>query len=168
MLCQGERIMKAFPVANHILWYANRERSDISPLKLQKLLYFLHGWYMAVTGHELIDEPFMRWQYGPVLPSVYSALRGYGSQPINDYIKEYDANSQTWIPYFVNPAGVQQFEQVMDRVWREYGHYSAIQLSSMTHEEDTPWNRTAENEEIGNDLIRKYFANLAHHKYALS
>jgi len=158
--------MKAFPVANQILWYANREKSDISPLKLQKMLYFLHGWYLAITGTELIEEPFMRWQYGPVLPSVYAALRGYGAQPINDYIKEYDPSTGTWLPYFVNTNVVPQFEQVLNRVWREYGHFSALQLSSMTHEENTPWNRTGVNDAISNVLIRDYFTEQAQQRPA--
>lgn len=149
--------MNAFPVANHILWRANKDAVDITPMKLQKLMYFLHGWYMAITGHKLISEGFSRWQYGPVVPSVYRELRDYGGAPIEDYIKQYDENSAQFLPLFVNTSSLPQFESILEQVWQQYGSLSAIQLSTLTHEFGSPWYLTPPNQEIPDYLIRDDF-----------
>jgi uncharacterized phage-associated protein len=153
--------MDAVPVANHILWKANKDHVNISPMKLQKMLYFLHGWYLAITGQKLIDEGFMRWDYGPVVPSVYRELKNYGSAPIDDYIKQYDPNSEQLVPMFVNTNAFPQFNEVLERVWQQYSKFSGPQLSQMTHEFDTPWSNTYPNFQIRDDLIQEYFTRQA-------
>jgi uncharacterized phage-associated protein len=153
--------MNAFPVANHILWRANKDADDISPMKLQKILYFLHGWYLAITGQRLVDEGFMRWQYGPVVPSVYRELRHYGAMPIDDYIKQYDENTGQFLPFFVNTNALPQFNDVLERVWQQYRGFSAIQLSSMTHQAGSPWALTTPNDQIEDGLIQQHFVQQA-------
>ena len=51
---------------------------SISPLKLQKLLYYVQAWYMALHGreHELFAERPQAWVNGPVYPSVYHEYKG--------------------------------------------------------------------------------------------
>ena len=43
----------------------------ISNLKLQKLLYYAQGSFLAVTDSPLFDDPIVAWQHGPVVESVY-------------------------------------------------------------------------------------------------
>lgn len=153
--------MNAFPVANHVLWRANKDATDITPMKLQKIIYFLHGWYMAITGQKLIDEGFTRWQYGPVVPSLYRALKHYGGLPIDDYIKQPDFSSGQLVPYFVDTNALPQFESILEQVWRQYSHLTAIQLSTLTHEGGSPWDLTMPNDEISDELIRNDFVRRA-------
>jgi len=153
--------MNAYPVANHILWRANKDAADISPMKLQKMMYFLHGWYMAITGQKLIDEGFARWTYGPVVPSVYRELKHYGAMPIDDYIKQYDSTSGQVVPYFVDTNKLPQFESILEQVWHQYGGLTGIQLSSLTHEYGSPWYLTEPNDEIPDYLIRDDFVRRA-------
>jgi len=157
--------MNAFPVANHILWRANKDAADITPMKLQKMMYFLHGWYMAITGEKLIDEGFARWTYGPVVPSVYRELKHYGAMPIEDYIKQYDSSSGQFLSYFVDTTALPQFNSILEQVWQQYGPLSGIQLSTLTHEYGSPWYTTMPNDEIPdvlirNDFIRRAYPNL--------
>lgn len=160
--------MNAFPVANHILWRANKDAADITPMKLQKMMYFLHGWYLAITDEALIDEGFSRWQYGPVVQSVYHALKDYGSMPIDDYLKQYHAPSEQIIPLFVDTKALPQFNEILDRVWKQYSKFSATRLSSMSHESGGPWDQTPPNGNISDDLIRDYFIQQAYRNEVLA
>lgn len=50
--------IKALDVANYILWLENRfEGSEgITPLKLQKLVYYCQGFHLAMFDEELFPE----------------------------------------------------------------------------------------------------------------
>ena len=54
----------------------------LTNLKLQKFVYFAHGWYSAFTDKTLIADEVQSWQYGPVIQNLYNALRHYGAKPI--------------------------------------------------------------------------------------
>lgn len=50
---------------------------SVSPLKLQKILYYVQAWYMVFFGrkHTLFSEIPQAWVNGPVYPSVYRKYR---------------------------------------------------------------------------------------------
>jgi uncharacterized phage-associated protein len=54
---------------------------------------------------------------------------------------------------------------VIDRVWRRYGQYSAFKLSDLTHKPGTPWFQTyfgeGKNAVIPNERIRAHYIELA-------
>jgi uncharacterized phage-associated protein len=47
----------AAAVANESLRLAHRDGKTITPLKMQKLVYFAYGWHLAMTKRPLISEP---------------------------------------------------------------------------------------------------------------
>ena len=57
---------------------------QMTNLGLNKVLYIAHMLHLGERGEPLVDETFEAWDYGPVLPSVYRAARGYGADPIQD------------------------------------------------------------------------------------
>ena len=60
---------KAEDIANFFLRAIYRDCGDaITPLKLQKLLYFAQGNYLAKYNMPLFDEDFEAWIHGPVIP----------------------------------------------------------------------------------------------------
>ncbi len=151
-------------VANYFLqkgWEANR---PVDPMKLQKLIYFAHGWHLAVTGEPLIDETVEAWPYGPVIPTVYHAFKRYGRHPIEQLGERYDGEGWT-CP--VLPSGTQQRTlAVLDRIWETYGRFTGIQLSNLSHEPDSPWDQTwveaqragkLRGTDIGDGRIEAYF-----------
>ena len=146
-------------VTNTILQRAFREgRTDMSPMKMQKMLFFTHGWHLATTGMPAIDRPFEVWRYGPVVSEVYQALKGFGSDPITSYIKEPDGKTA----FVVNP----EFRDIytsLDIAWEKYVGIPAVNLSAMTHEPGSPWDvaRRSGASIIADDLIRGYFVRLA-------
>lgn len=49
----------------------------ISPLKLQKLLYYCQAWHITIFDEKIINEDFEAWAHGPVLRSVYKRFAGF-------------------------------------------------------------------------------------------
>jgi uncharacterized phage-associated protein len=116
-------------------------RQGITHLKLQKLVYYVHGWWLAYnpSNPPLLTERPEVWRHGPVFPNIYNALKNFGSRPIR--------LPQPDLP-LSPPADIgeddDQALNLVDWVWVRYGAYSAIQLSNMTHEPGTPWRQLAE------------------------
>lgn len=82
----------AIQIANYIIWLVNNrlQKKNLTPLKLQKILYYVQATYLARTGgNSLFIDPIQKWQYGPVVPSVYFEFKDYGvshiSEPKNNF-----------------------------------------------------------------------------------
>jgi uncharacterized phage-associated protein len=135
-------------VAHKIIAECDAELGEIiSNLKLQKMLYYLQGFFIAAFDKKLFEEPIVAWQYGPVVEVAYhhfktfekGAIRLEGNEKmVNFSDKEYNL-----------------FKAVME----EYGQFSAIKLMEMTHEEP-PWKETFEEcpgKEITYERLKEYF-----------
>lgn len=153
-------------IANYFLERGWRESIEIDPLKLQKLVYYAHGWHLAVHGSALIDEKVDAWPYGPVIPTVYHAFKHYGRFPIRDLATEVQGSRR--VPPRVPPTDAETLE-LLEKVWQEFRNYSGLELSNMTHREGTPWYDVWEKNEktivrgtdIDDEKIRDYFVKLA-------
>ncbi len=155
-------------VANEFLALAKEDGEELTPMQLQKLVYFAYGWYLAITGERLLNERVEAWQWGPVIPSLYSEFKKFGSEPITDMAR--DMTSRPFRVRSGNPLKDGQALMVIKRVWEIYGKYTAAQLSGMTHEPNSPWSRTPEKDikgtDISDDLIADYFRKLAMNEHA--
>ena len=80
-------------VANYFIDIARCEGEQLSPMKIQKLVYFAHGWYLALYDEPLLDEKIEAWRYGPVVPSLYHEFKRYGSGTIERYAIDFEANN---------------------------------------------------------------------------
>lgn len=153
----------AIAVANTILQKAQDENISVDPMKLQKLIYFAHGWHLAIYDKPLINEPIQAWEYGPVISSIYHMFKKYGAQPITDSIRDVKDNT---ISHIEN----EEVLRFLDNFLKIYGGLSAIELSNMSHLADSPWNRTRK--EFPNayyigippDYIKEYFQKIAQQK----
>lgn len=68
-------MVTALNIANAILYKGFNEGVDITPMKLQRLLYLTYKEFYKRTNTLLFDEKFEVWKYGPVVRSVNTALR---------------------------------------------------------------------------------------------
>jgi uncharacterized phage-associated protein len=124
-------------------------------MKLQKLIYFAHGWYLAGYNSPLSSENVQAWQFGPVFPSIYQSYEKYGNHPIvcdSSHIYSFPINADA------------EASEIIDIVMAKYGVLTPIQLSNMTHEIGTPWEKTWDGQLgkiIPNEIIRDYFVRLA-------
>ncbi|MEQ9867412.1 Panacea domain-containing protein [Pectobacterium aroidearum] len=122
--------------------------NDLSPMKLQKLVYFAHAWHLALTGKPLIDEPVCAWRYGPVVPSVYNAFRGYGSGHIPTPAVAYEYSQG--VPFPIIPTvNDKESAHLIDAVMNTYGNQSAIFLSNLTHQTGSAWDVTKDDHRQG-------------------
>ena len=95
-------------IANYFLELARADDEELSPLKIQKLVYYANGWHLAIKGKPLISEQVEAWPYGPVVPSLYRAFRSYGDGPITEPAREtetefsdndpWEMRVTTWVP----------------------------------------------------------------------
>jgi uncharacterized phage-associated protein len=121
----------------------------ITPLKLQKLLFYMQGWYAANTDKRLFSDDIYAWGYGPVVEAVYYEFRTYGSQNLID---------QKLAEHQVTTEGAPDVDDDLRDVLRVYGKMSAYELVSRTHMEDI-WrkNHESSNKVIPFEDIRKAF-----------
>jgi uncharacterized phage-associated protein len=126
-------------VANFFIGKGLEEGRPITPMQLQKLIYFAHGWHLAVYGSPLINEKVEAWPYGPVVPSIYHAVKRNGAARIESLITTLNRQGTAIeTPMVSGPRTL----ALLERIWDVYGHYSAVQLSRMSHDPKGPWHKT--------------------------
>ena len=121
-------------VANNLIKRAMKEHKDITPLKLQKLIYFVYKEYLQMTDKLLFTEPFETWQYGPVVPSVYYEFASFDKSPITKF-----ARDSKGLVKIVLEQG--KFKEAFDKVWNRYSDYSGEHLSDKTHTKGSAWDK---------------------------
>lgn len=136
----------AMQVAEYFLALQDEDAGDlISHLKLQKLLYYAQGLYLAMTGAPLFPERIEAWQHGPVVPDIYQAFKGWGGNPIP--VEQGKARG-------IRDEAVVDF---LNEVYDVFGQYSAWKLRNMTHQE-APYQEAEDSQgEISQASLRRYF-----------
>ncbi|MFN9090790.1 MAG: Panacea domain-containing protein [Alphaproteobacteria bacterium] len=151
-------------IANAFLQRSFNDKKVMGHMKLQKLVFLAHGYFLASTGGTpLINEPFEAWDYGPVCRSLYQEFRQFGGQPINRLATELNWDSDTEVPVAV-PADDESAKKVIEFVYGAYNASDPFALSDLTHKSGWAWDKTREadpfklrNKDIQNDLIEKDF-----------
>ncbi|MCB0210374.1 MAG: DUF4065 domain-containing protein [Anaerolineae bacterium] len=134
-------MLDTFELPHYILGHYSK--SKITPLKLQKLLYYVKVWGI-VAGVELYQGEFMRWEHGPVNADVYRQYKSFGRNPIVQ-------------PYIESPSFDGLQKELIDFIIAAYVPFSAISLSAMTHKE-SPWQDTSPNCIISHDKILDFYS----------
>lgn len=83
---------KAMDVAHYIIKREWDEDRPVSNLRLQKLLYFIQGYFYACGENGCFEDEIEAWDFGPVVPNVYREYKVYGSCIIIDVPKNYVCN----------------------------------------------------------------------------
>ena len=125
-------------IANTFLAKHGGERGGIDHMKLQKLVFYAYGWWLASHEQPLATEGPQVWRYGPVFRSLYAALAPFGMRGINSPQRAVPIGGPPIIPDDQHEA-----HDLTDWVWQRYGLMSAGQLSDMTHAIGTPWQEEA-------------------------
>lgn len=142
-------------IANYFIGLSLQNGDFLNPMKLQKLIYFAHGWYLAVRKKPLISEQIEAWDYGPVIPVVYHKFKKYGNTPITE---KYHIEDDTII---IDHDTI----IFLDNIYNTYKKFNALQLSTISHAEGTPWEDLyiefeqdlPRNTIISMESIKKYF-----------
>ena len=121
-------------LSNNILLRARREKIPVTPMKIQKLLYYTCVKYAKETGENPISEQFEVWPYGPVVPSVYNEFKSFKSSPIKGFSR--DAQNNVWtVDEDSNPI----LTDCINYVWSRLKRFSGIDLSNRTHQRGSGW-----------------------------
>lgn len=119
---------------------------DITPLALQKLLYYAQGFYKIFNGEYLFNNNCEAWVHGPVYRNIYDKYKSHVYNPIENNIIEFE-----------NIELSESEKEILDSIIINFGCYSGKILEKMTHIE-LPW-RTARiglnDNEISNRIIEK-------------
>lgn len=161
---------KSLAIANALIRLAIEHNKPLTQMKLQKLIFYAHGWHLALLDTPLVDEAFEAWKYGPVIPTVYHEFKNFGLMPINREGTEAvlrNNESIEWVaPRIKDTTG--NVSALLKRIWEVFGVFSGTQLSEMTHAPGTPWSNAREH--YGEDHrhipiddceIKQYFKELA-------
>ena len=146
-------------VANHFLELAESE-GGITPLKMQKLVYFAHGWHLAFRGTPLIEDEFQAWEYGPVVPTLYHEFKKWGRNNIGEHARtwertgSHDADDVRIYPrhpslddYRTRSAeiDISFVKSLLQKTWLTYKGFSGVEMSRLTHVKDGPWAESRKN-----------------------
>lgn len=123
----------------------------LSNKKIQKLCYYAQGWYLGLKGIPFFNEDFEAWVHGPVCSDLYKGIRYSGTLEKGDLNHLTDAD-----------------KIFLKAIYEEYGKYSGLELSEMTHNEppwkitrgDTVWHENS-NKIIEKKIIKDYFEEIA-------
>ena len=153
-------------IANYFL---NIKDNQLNHRKLQKLIYFTHGWYLAIKKEPLLNEQVETWRCGPIIPSIYREfiILQYGNE--EDILEEkalsFDTNLRCC--YTVPVPNDIFVKELIRKVWEVYGKFTGIQLVNMTYLKGSPWYEihnkpfTRIGTDIPDDLIEKWFVTIA-------
>lgn len=125
-------------VANLTLDFADQRNFKLTNLALQKLLYFVHGWFYAMYDEPLIKNKFEAWQYGPVQRVIYDQFRAFKDNPIIGVRATY-LDPATGESVYREPRIMPEHADVIRGVLLKYEHHTAGQLVRESHVEDGPW-----------------------------
>ena len=136
--------------------YLFKKVEEITPLALQKMLYYVQGIHMALFGKEAFCEECEAWAHGPVFRAVYEVFKSFKYNPIDDARFTMFQNRWGELPTDVR--------KVIDMVAETFGMYSGKVLEHITHKEE-PWIEARVNclpgevatEVIQKERIRDYF-----------
>lgn len=132
--------------------YLLNQCEDITPLALQKALYYIQGFYYAFYKTFLFSEDCQAWAHGPVYKDIYLRYKDYKFDPIksNNKIDDITLSSSE--------------KAIFESIVKHICCYSGKILEKFTHSE-TPWlstrgdlrENTPSDKKISKEDIGKYF-----------
>ena len=113
----------ALDIARYFLRRVDREAGDtISPLKLQKLVYYAQAWSLVLRNKPLFAQYIEAWVSGPVVRDVWDEYLAYKYRDIP-------------APADLDIELASDEIEVLEEVWNAYGELSAKRLQDLTKSE---------------------------------
>lgn len=138
-------------IANYFLDCATASQQSLTHMHVQKLVYFSHGWHLALADLPLINENIEAWKYGPVVRSLFGEFREFGKEPITRKARELEMGREHgkvtirfWEPTVDDEQPGADFNKdltkaILAKTWEIYGKLTPIHLSNLTHQRGEPW-----------------------------
>jgi len=149
-------------IANLVLQTAERSNITVTNITINKIVYFLHAWYLAKTGNPLVSAKIEAWDYGPVFRELYTQFRPLGAKKILARATRRNplTAQEEECPAEIDAADLAFLEPLLNR----YLRMSPSSLVGLSHTPDGPWdqvyNHSGESNpgmRISDEIIRRYF-----------
>lgn len=116
-------------VVDRFLLLGHDAGRPLTHIEVQKLLFFLEGWHLAIAGDRLFDEDFQAWANGPVIETIHDRMLRYSAHSIpRSEIKSLDFTVLGSLTL-----------DLISRVFKTYRQYDPGALIGFTHLPGTPW-----------------------------
>lgn len=89
MFCMSDKMLLTIS-------YIFEQMQEVTPLALQKILYFIQGIYMVMFDKPLYKEDCMAWVHGPVYEEVYDLFKDFKFNPIEDNVYKMPIFNSLW------------------------------------------------------------------------
>lgn len=104
----------------------------ISPMKLQKLIYYAQAWHLVRFDGPLFNDKIEAWLHGPTVPAVYERFGNAYREAI-----PYEKLSGKKHRYPRMPIELEDF---LEEILNTYGEHSAWYLEQLVKKE-LPWRK---------------------------
>jgi uncharacterized phage-associated protein len=155
-------------IANLVLDFGEQAGIEMTNITINKIVFFLHAWYLVKTGNPLISAKIEAWSYGPVFRELYSEFKRFGKDPIT--IRATRRNPETAEKELCVAQLSEQDAGFLEELMRRYAPLSASKLIELSHVAGGPWDQVYNyagpsnpGMHISDDLIREYFQTQTRH-----
>jgi uncharacterized phage-associated protein len=136
-------IMSASVVADELLRLSRPEEGEaMSNLKINKLLYYVQGWALALFDRPIFADSIIAYRHGPVVPAIYKKYKNELAIPVP---------SDSGVSSLTDSQ-----KKLIHAVYVHFGKFSAWKLRDMTHEE-SPWAESQQSATIDRAHIKRFF-----------
>ena len=156
-LAYNSLMTKASKVADYLILKSPKSPTEgfqITNKRLQKLLYYIQAWSLALNNKPIFEDKIEAWIHGPAIREIYETYKDSVANPINR---------------ISNPKVAEELGKdtvaFIDRIVSAYSKYDTATLEFMTHSE-LPWqearrgleaNQSSSNE-ITWDSMKSYYS----------
>lgn len=155
-------------IANLVLDFGERSEVEITNIDINKIVFFLHAWYLAKTGRPLVSAKIEAWNYGPVFRELYWEFKQFGKAPITTRATR--RNPQTAQKEICREVLSETDAQFIQPLLEKYVAMPTSKLVELSHVAGGPWdqvyNHPGESNpgmRISDDLIRAHFGKQTRH-----
>lgn len=136
--------IKAIELSNYVIYLCNRNNVEITNLKLQKILYYIQGYFFKTFQKEAFSEEIYCWRSGTAVPVSYYEYSIYGILPL--------AYSKS----IIIKLDLQQ-KKLIKKVVGKCINLSTSELGHKNRQEE-PWRNAKQGEKITKTDIARFFA----------
>jgi uncharacterized phage-associated protein len=155
---------EARKLTNLLLSRYDAQRFELTNLRLNKLLYFIHAESLADRPEGLVRNHFEAWQFGPVIRPVFNAFKSFGDTWISAPASYLDYASGTRKVVAHDDIAGSDVDFII-HTFEKYGSFSTGALVDLSHAPGGPWDIVYRawladqtlSPRIPNDLIRTFY-----------
>jgi uncharacterized phage-associated protein len=155
-------------IANFVLDAAEAEGVGVTNLSVNKVVYFLHAFFLVRFDRPLVTAKIEAWNYGPVFRELYREFKSFEDKPITS--RAHRINPETGTLELCEYDFSVDEREFLERLARKYVRFSPGTLVSMSHERGSPWDQVWNHDKvvnasmnISNEIIKGWYANAVRH-----